>query len=145
MSIPEPTCKSQRDNCDINSQFIDRSYKACQYTCIAYKEINLNQFFWQVINCDLFLLKFVHSCVLGQPIDAFKNYFKIVEHDHNTRSQSHGQLERPNIWTELGRSTAHFSGATLWNSIPSELKLIQTEENFKKAIQIYLKDNQNTV
>ena len=94
---------------------------------------------------DLFLLKFVHSCVLGQPIDAFKNYFKNVEHEHNTRSQSHGQLERRNIRTELGRSTAHFSGATLWNSLPPELKLIQTEENFKKAIQIYLKDNQNTV
>ena len=79
-----------------------------------------------------FTLKFVYKCLSGDVIQNFANYFATREnvHNHNTRYIQH--IQRPQIRTELGRSSTHYTAATLWNELPVDIKQSSSDYIFKK-------------
>ena len=80
------------------------------------------------------VLKFTFNCVNGNPIPKFSEFFRQQDnlHGHNTRQRRN--LTRKRINTEIGRATTHFTGATLWNNLPSQLTDIKTVHSFKRNL-----------
>ena len=85
------------------------------------------------------ILSFVHNCVHGEPIEAFRNYFTSRDHihTHNTRNSHHLITNR--IKTEVGRSSTHYMGAILWNNLGMDLVQITDKHKFRKAVQYHFK------
>ena len=83
---------------------------------------------------EMYTLFFVYNCLHSHPVEYFDHYFfpQNDRHQYNTRQQ--GLLEKHRIHTELGRSTTHFTGATLWNQLPKYISEITKFSNFKKEI-----------
>ena len=87
---------------------------------------------------QLSLLCFVQKCSKNGPIDAFTDFFQSHDHQHNTRMRSN--IKKHQITTELGRSTTHFTAATLWNELPASINKNTTPETFKHNLRdLYLK------
>ena len=84
------------------------------------------------------LLHFTHNCIYGKPIENFKNFFTFRQniHDHNTRQKRH--LTTHTINTEMGRTTTHFMGATLWNALPETITEVNTIKAFKRQLFKFL-------
>ena len=87
------------------------------------------------------LLHFVYNCVKGSPIDPFKNYFthRSDQHDYNLRNND--DLTRRNVSLNMGQSTTHYTGATLWNDLPDNLTDIKTIGSFKRGLKNHFLQN----
>lgn len=84
-------------------------------------------------------LQFVFNCISGNTIPKFQDYYTFREnlYHHNTRQSKN--LNTHKIRTETGRTTTHYSGATLWNNLNRDLKNVDSPYSFKKYIfQMYL-------
>jgi hypothetical protein len=57
------------------------------------------------------------------------------QHFHNTRHASNGNICIPKVKTEYGKRTFHFSGATLWNSLPPETRSASSLAVFKRKMK----------
>ena len=88
---------------------------------------------------DMLILKFVYNCVNGQPIEAFTDYFNTPEHTYNTRQAD--RLVTDNINTEYGRSLTHYTGSSLWNRIPPEIKNSPSVNSFKNRLKLFMVNN----
>ena len=88
---------------------------------------------------NMLILKFVYNCVNGDPVDAFKNYFKRPSHSYGT-SQAGNLLREPIRTESYGRSTTHFTGATLWNELPLSLKARPSLDSFKYNLKKFLQN-----
>ena len=86
---------------------------------------------------DISILHFVHSCVYNESIQQFNGYYEPNVHNYNTRQR--GNLMRRPIRTEIGRSTIHFSGATLWNDLPNHLQNITNFPAFKRELNDFFR------
>ena len=84
---------------------------------------------------DMLILKFVYNCVNGQPVEAFKDYFKTPNHMYNTRQAD--RLVAENINTEYGRSLTHYTGASLWSRLPLDVKNKPSINSFKRSLKDY--------
>jgi hypothetical protein len=83
---------------------------------------------------EQFILYFVHDCLHGKAIETFTDYFTPIPcRTYNTRQG--GLLYKRQIKTELGRSSTYFTGATLWNSLPNNIRSIENQKTFKKAVR----------
>ena len=80
------------------------------------------------------LLQFVFKCINGKIIDPFKEYYHLRNevHMHNTRSKS--KINTAKYRTNLGKSTTHNTGATLWNNLDESITDIKSPGNFKRTI-----------
>ena len=84
------------------------------------------------------ILHFVFNCLHGNPINCFENYFTFQENRYNTR-QSY-ILNKTRIFTEMGRSTIKFTGATLWNNLPLELRMLTNFNSFRRKLRLYYRN-----
>ena len=67
---------------------------------------------------------FVKSCLEGEVIDPFKNYFKLSTHDRNTRNNSK-LIILPPIKREYARKGFYFTGAKIFNLPPLEARILE--------------------
>ena len=91
---------------------------------------------------DSNILKFVYNCVKGTPSQPFQNYFVPSPGTLSLNTRQIEQLDRNTIRTEIGRSTTHFTGATLWNQLQPNIKMQTSAKSFKTSLQEYLKQSQ---
>ena len=70
---------------------------------------------------------------------VFRDYFQIPTQIHNTRQADH--ISKDQINTEYGRSTTHFTGASLWNKLPIELKNSPSINSLKNKTKKFIKEN----
>jgi hypothetical protein len=82
---------------------------------------------------NLATLKFVFKCVNQTPIEAFENYFQPHQHQLNTRNRCNIKLKK--VRTELGKSTTHYKGTTLWNDLSTNMKATSDLNNFTHMVR----------
>ena len=89
------------------------------------------------------VLNFTHNCLHGDPIPTFCEYFplNINRHAHCTRQL--GQIVKKKINTELGRSSTQFTGATLWNDLPSPIRNTKKFPSFKRKLNQFYREQYN--
>ena len=87
---------------------------------------------------NLQLASFVFECVNGLSPQFFENYFtsSASKHGKGARQSTRGNLllERQHT-IQYGKRSVQYSGAKLWNSIPSEITL-QIPQNLKDLFLI---------
>ena len=85
------------------------------------------------------VLSFVHNCMFGNPIEVFQDYFQSRQtiHTHHTRSRHNLITHRAR--TELGKSSTHYVGATLWNQLNNEICSIKNKHTFRKDVSKFFK------
>ena len=81
---------------------------------------------------------FVHDVLHGRLPQHFKSYFSPLEHDYCTRSKNRSILHPPKFNSSLGQTSIKFVGATVWNSIPENIKCIHSRQTFKNELKNYL-------
>ena len=89
---------------------------------------------------NLQLASFVFECVNGLSPQFFENYFTSIasKHGNGTRQSTRGSLflERQHT-IQYGIRSVQYSGAKLWNSIPSEIRLSSTVKQFRTKLNKY--------
>ena len=73
----------------------------------------------------------VFKCQNGLAPPLFKNYFKKILHQKETRGNNTNLL-LPKVRTETGRKSFLFQGSKLYNKLPTALKQEQSVMNFKR-------------
>ena len=53
-----------------------------------------------------------------------------------------GNLYIPKMRTSKGQSSFVFSGASIWNELPTQVKQAQSIDSFKEKLKEYLQNNQ---
>ena len=96
----------------------------------------LNQLGWKSINArsSIHKLIFVFKCLNSLGPNFFHNCFSKSDHIHNTRRNGK-DLIIPKVRTESARKSCFFSGATLYNSLPSSLKEVNSLLIFKSKLK----------
>ena len=79
------------------------------------------------------LLNFVYASLSPDAADPIKNFYRQRTHTHNTRHRTDLEIRR--FRTEMGRSTTHNRGATLWNNIEIELQNKPSLFAFKRHVK----------
>ena len=77
--------------------------------------------------------------------ETFDNYFvkNDSKHSYNTRSASkiHIDFKR----TNYGKFSLQYRGATIWNSLPNDLKELKSSSAFNKALHTHVQSAKNTL
>ena len=79
-------------------------------------------------------LKFVHGCVSGQTIPAFENFFMKVGVLQTIPTRNADNLITYRFSNNHGLTTTHNTGATLWNSLDTNIREIKNKHGFKKTL-----------
>ena len=66
----------------------------------------------------------------------YKNFFSIRETGYNLRD-SEMRLNVPKPRKNYLKRSFCYSGALLWNSLPQEIRMLQTQAKFKEAVNKY--------
>ena len=69
---------------------------------------------------------------------SFDEYFKNIEHQHNTRNKSNSALALPRPRTDLGKQSIKYSGVKIWGEIPLDIRNAQTYETFGTLLKSHL-------
>lgn len=77
----------------------------------------------------------VKRCMLNDVCTPLKSYFMINEHGINTRNKGL-LLKLPKVRLEFGRKSFLFLGAKLYNSIPRNIREVETFNSFKNHIKM---------
>ena len=80
------------------------------------------------------VLQFVYSCIKETPIEPFVEYFKLRGDEHNYDLRNNDNISTRTIHINMGKGTTHYTGATLWNKLPSEITEIDQANMFKKEL-----------
>ena len=70
--------------------------------------------------------------------DIFDNYFEMIDHSMNTRNNKHW-IRLPPVKLEFARRGFCFTGGTLYNSLPIDIKKIDSVNIFKKKVSEFFK------
>ena len=65
--------------------------------------------------------------------DIFDNYFETINHSMNTRNNKHC-TRLPPVRLEVASRGFYFTGGTLYNSLPIDIRKIDSDNIFKKKI-----------
>ena len=86
------------------------------------------------------LLMFFRNIIVNQTPDYFHQQFLTSNntHNYNTRNASHGHLTLPTPRTNLQKHTVMYRSISIWNLLPSHIKLIQNKFTFKMAIKAHV-------
>ena len=76
----------------------------------------------------------VFDCLLGNACTPFKNYFKRVNHNVNTRNRF-SSIELPKMKLEFGRRSFSFLAASVFNSLPSDMRNLNSRLLFKQKVK----------
>jgi hypothetical protein len=61
-------------------------------------------------------------------------------HDHDTRSKSDFHINLPP--TNIGTRAINYLSSKIWNSLPTDLKNIQSKNIFKKSSKLFLRQSE---
>ena len=90
---------------------------------------------WQTLEQrrDYYVATLMHKCINKTAPAHLVNNIVLTEDTHsvNTRASSNGIVQVPQANCELYKSSFRYQGATLWNSLPSELRNVPDIESFK--------------
>ena len=70
--------------------------------------------------------------------DIFDNYFEMIDHSMNTRNNKHC-IRLPPVKLEVARGYFYFTGVTLYNSLPIDIRKIDSVNTFKKKVSEFFK------
>ena len=84
-------------------------------------------------------IKLVRKCAKGKICSNFIEYFQINFHNKRTRNKDL-LLKIPKVKLELAKSGFFFMGAKLYNLLPRDIRLSETEADFIKKVKLYLLD-----
>ena len=70
--------------------------------------------------------------------DIFDNYFEMIDHSMNTRNSKHC-IRLPPVKLETARRGFYFTGGTLYNSLPIDIRKIDSINIFKKKNSQFFK------
>ena len=131
------------DNCsETNLKLLNRLYKRA-VKLVVFKTSTLSKD--DYIAADIFPLKsrlrfnkimFMHTVIHGNAPPRIRQQFQI-----NTNRHKH-TLTFPRPRNDLFKSSLVFSGAQIWNRLPSSLKTTCSKKVFKKALKSYMLANQ---
>jgi len=81
---------------------------------------------------------YVFECLIGNVCTPFKNYFTRVSHNVNTRNRF-SSIELPKMNLEFGRGSFSFLGASIFNSLPADIRTLNSRVLFRqKATNIFI-------
>ena len=66
-------------------------------------------------------------------------------HSYGTRAIISGNLYIPKVRTSKGQSSFVFSGASIWNELPTQVKQAQSIDSFDEKLKEYLQNNQRFI
>ena len=101
-----------------------------------------------MFNFDSFIdfsnLKLLFKCIHGHAPSLLSD--SITRHQLtnklNTRATENGDLREPFRYTTFGKSTFSVKGVTLWNTLPTEIKMEQDISAFNSCVKTWLKQKQ---
>ena len=70
--------------------------------------------------------------------DIFDNYFEMIDHSMNTRNNKHC-IKLPPVKLEVARRGFYFTGGTLYNSLPIDIRKTDSANIFKKKLSEFFK------
>ena len=94
-----------------------------------------------IYEINLYLIaNFMYLHYYGKLAETFDNYLVKNDsiHSYNTRSAS-------KIHIEYEKFSLGYSGATIWNSLPNDLKELKSSNAFKKALHTHVQSAKNTL
>ena len=102
-----------------------------------FKDLNWLPFHKRVM---YFRCVFIHKCLNNLSSEFFSNTFLDVSitHSFNTRHAVNGNLVLPKCNTEYLKKSFIYSAISLWNSLPNDLKMIDSVFCFKGKFKKYL-------
>ena len=80
------------------------------------------------------VLQFVYSCIKETPIGPFVEYFKLRRDEHNYDLRNNDNISTRTIHINMGKGTTHYTGATLWKKLPSEITEVDQANMFKREL-----------
>ena len=74
------------------------------------------------------------------------DYFSYINHMYNTRNRKKGNFKIESIKTNLGKQTISYSGAIIWNNLPTNLRNLNSRKKFCQNFkQILLQEYQDVL
>ena len=70
--------------------------------------------------------------------DIFDNYFEMINHSMNTRNNKHC-IKLSHVKLEVPRHGFYFTGGTLYNSLPNDIRKTDSVNIFKKKVPEFFK------
>ena len=83
---------------------------------------------------EMFVLKFVHGCVRGIPIDSFKNCCDFRGDTHNYSLRKNEDLSSNQVRSNMDANKTHSVGVKLWNNTPKFITDISEQIAFKEQL-----------
>ena len=86
---------------------------------------------------NLQILTFVYQWIHELTPDTFRNYFELIsdKHIYQTRQAQNLNLFIKSVnATQYGLQSIQYIGPTLWNSLPTQVKLLPSVSSFRKHI-----------
>ena len=81
---------------------------------------------------------FVHDVINGNVPPYFSNFFSKIGHCYDTRQQKRNDLSIPKYNNNYGQFSTKFTGAKIWNSIPSHIRDTRSRSTFKANFKSHL-------
>ena len=90
-------------------------------------------------------LNFVYKCISGDTIPNFVSYFTMRDSMHAHPTSLHHEINKPQVHTETGKLTTHYTGAKFWNDLSHEIKSSENIDIFKRNLKTSMKSKYTTV
>ena len=90
---------------------------------------------------DLYYLevaKFIHRGVNDVLPSTFDEFFRPIEHQHNTRTKLNCIFSLPRARTDLGKQSIKFSAVKVWSDLPPDIKSIEDGKVFGFNVKKFL-------
>ena len=90
---------------------------------------------------DLYYLevaKFIHRGVNNMLPLTFDEFFRPIDHQHNTRTKSNCIFSLPKVRTDFGKQSIKFSAIKIWSDLPAEIKSIEDRKVFGFNVKKFL-------
>ena len=85
-----------------------------------------------VIKCESCLLVKCLGRKIQNPI--FEEYFTLISHEKGTRNNNY-LLRLPRVKLEIAKQSFYYGGAKLYNTLPLDLRSVQTVVQFRKGLK----------
>ena len=113
--------------------------------CSPYSNIDLEYKKLKILKIsELYSLeigKFMYRSNKNMLPSSFDQYFKEIEHTHQTRFKDKNRYVLPLSRTDIGKQSVKFTGVKVWNDIPPEIKDSSSLDTFAHNLKVYLLTN----
>ena len=84
------------------------------------------------------IIKLVFNMRNGVTPNAFKNFINCIDHKYGTRSRNIGNYNIPQPNTQRDKTSIKYQGATIWNTLPVDLKKCTIKSKFFDSLKSHL-------